>query len=419
MFERAQLNLFKSDKMVGVLSLTGKSKERSDKSFMSPGMNAIIQDGSFQSIYTIPELMDQYEYTLLSLTSCTDVLTAISNLPKKRKTRVIVGGAGCINVNALKDQVDIINYGRCDGLIDAIIDGYRDDSAIDVRDIGQTHKVRQATKLYDVEKSIGCKYNCKFCQYTHVRELHGDTYHPGLDLGKYEDNFIDFEITGSDRYTSAFDGLSQATRYAVGKPISDDLIIDKLSDIIARNYSRPVIIKIFNIVGYPWETAESVMDDLAAMREMFRKIDMNTAGCKGRVFIMMMFTPFSPEPLTPMALTPANVSVYWRDVLEQFGRQLYKSHRIEVMVLPHLNSPLTLLKRVCVNRGASYDELQALIKEKRPKELSWPEYMQEIVDKHDLGRYVGWQDQDVNLTTYKPIKYITKDKTGRWPWVSV
>lgn len=413
MFSCQQLNLMKSSNHVGVLSLTGKADKRQDQSFISGGMNAIIQDGNFQAIYTTPATMDQYEYTLLSLTSCTDILTAVNKLPQSRKTKIIVGGSGCINIAAIKDLVDIVNYGRCDGLINDIIDGYRDNSTIDTVNVSNgVHIVRQATKLYDTEVSIGCKYNCKFCQYTNVRRLQGNNYHHGRTLHTYEDNFIDFRITGPGRYTTAFDGISQNTRYLVGKPISDELIIEKLSNIIASNYNKTTTIKIFNIVGYPWETPESIADDLGRLQDIFHKIDRNTQGNNGRIFAMMMFTPFSPEPLTPMALMPANVLVNWREVLDKFGRGLYKSDRIEVMVLPQVNSPLTLLKRVLVNRGASYETLRTINSAAKPKELSWNDYMPWIIDKYNLDQYIGWQERDINLATYKKIHYITRQKVA-------
>jgi hypothetical protein len=194
----------------------------------------------------------------------------------------------------------------------------------------------------------------------------------------------------------------------VGKPISDELIIEKLSNIIASNYNKTTTIKIFNIIGYPWETPESIADDLGRLQDIFHKIDRNTQGNNGRIFAMMMFTPFSPEPLTPMALMPANVLVNWREVLDKFGRGLYKSDRIEVMVLPQVNSPLTLLKRVLVNRGASYETLRTINSAAKPKELSWNDYMPWIIDKYNLDQYIGWQERDINLATYKKIHYITR-----------
>jgi len=367
-----QLNLFKNNsKKIGLLNFDNKKTiKRNRNSSEFNGMKAIKEDSKHDFFNCNFLDYDDYDYVLVSITSPDDYYNLIrTGTNKRRHAKIIIGGSGLINTKSILPYFDIANIGRCDGLIDDIIDGYIDNSIIDSKLFNDStiFNVRQATKKYYFEETIGCKYKCKFCQYTHVRKLCGETYSHGDDLRTYEDNFIDFKCHGPGRYTTAFDGLSESTRMKVSKPIKDELIIDKLQKIILSNFDKTVTIKAFQIIGYPWETIESVINDLQNLKELFKKAD---PGKGGRVFMMLLFTPFSPEPLTPMELCKANTYIKWMDILEMVGRQLYVSDHLEVMVLPQVYSPLMLLKWVCVNKNVDNNILMQLDKEKKNNEMS-------------------------------------------------
>jgi len=82
---------------------------------------------------------------------------------------------------------------------------------------------------------------------------------------------------------------------------------------------------------------------------------------------MMMFTvtPFSPEPLTPMEDDPADITTPWRDILLHDDlRCVFDSPHLNAFTLPQIPGPLTLYKRVAVNRGATVDQLRGIAEAK-------------------------------------------------------
>jgi len=87
------------------------------------------------------------------------------------------------------------------------------------------------------------------------------------------------------------DGLSEATRRRVGKPITNDMIVEYFKMLIARGNVR---YKMFFMFGYPWEQL-SDFDDFATLMERLRRIEL-----KKSISVRIKWTPFIPQPCTPL-----------------------------------------------------------------------------------------------------------------------
>ena len=226
--------------------------------------------------------------------------------------------------------------------------------------------IRQPDALLPFESMVGCRNKCYFCHYSWTRKYIGTGNYDPVNAPFPEDDWRGLNVENSGRYLTAWDGLSESTRFKVNKKISDDDIRIKIRSWYDFHREAAVNLKIYNIVGYPWETKTSIGDDLYKIKSIFKECDLRKGGAGNRVFIMMMFTPFSPEPFTPMELLRPNVDIIWRDYFEERGRQVYKGVDVECFILPQINSSFTLAKRVMINRCQLQDRryIQNVLKKK-------------------------------------------------------
>ena len=307
-----------------------------------------------------------YDYACFSLTSVVEIENILHDVEHygldKGNCKIVLGGMGCLNIWPLYDIADIAVFGRGEGQINDIIDGARLPNVWrkdDDPDLESEYSIRQAERLLPGEAGVGCPNKCAYCQYTHVRRWLPSADHgyraASLDVSTggnnvYEDdwNRIHFK---PGRNQTAWDGWSDATRRRVHKPVTDEIIIRKLRALREVNYPKTCNLKIYQIVGYPWETPNTLRQDLTATAELLREAD---GPMGGRIFIMFSITPFSPEPYTPLA--NERVSFYdWREVINTWQspsgrtRQVYKGDRIEAMILPQIPGIHTLQRRIALN----------------------------------------------------------------------
>jgi hypothetical protein len=168
--------------------------------------------------------------------------------------------------------------------------------------------------------------------------------------------------------TTALDGWSETTRRRVRKPVSDRQIIETLTGIL-REISGIMRLKVFQIVGYPWETAESLQDDLDSMKDVLSRVS-PPKSAKSRIMMMVTVTPFSPEPLTHMQNEPANITDNWRGILlNDKNRCLFNSDHLNAFILPQIPGPLLLSKRVAVNRCADSNLLRKIHRTKSVEDV--------------------------------------------------
>ena len=318
------------------------------------GFDAIIKEVSVYrdiDIVSTAEARD-YKTLLWGIPSPVEIeRMELSHYSKPTGQIIIAGGMCALNPWAAYDMIDVMVFGRAEGQIIAILDG------LDVDNIWRkskdpmvegSYKIRQARELLKGETQIGCRYKCKFCQYTWIRQQ--QVLSKGYDANMAstpEDHWRDLVVDSPGRYTTAWDGLSEQTRRIVGKRISDKSIISKLRAMQKLNLSAAIVLKIYMIVGYPWETEKTVLRDIYELRQLLSAADL---GKGGRVVIMFLITPFSPEPFTPMQSVAAS-TINWREVINRGGRALYWAENLEAFILPQIAGPETLKRRVGINRA--------------------------------------------------------------------
>lgn len=349
---------------VGVLNLYKfndryNTKDTPANKMLNIGLNAIIKELDEPFEYCDIKNINDYAFILISLTSVMDIENLIYTFekfgPKDRKAKVIVGGFGVCNIRLIIPYIDIACFGRGEGQINDIIAGKRFNNVWRKEDdplLQNKYEVRQTQYLVKGEYGVGCRNNCKYCQYTNVRlPINKDSkYNPGKFISSIESDWKALDVYKAGRYTSAWDGWSEDTRRRVCKPITDQMIINKLIDIGNRNITGGINIKIFQIVGYPWETKESVMNDINNWNSIFQYIDNNI---KNRLVLSFLNTPFGPEPLTPMQYEPANINISWQNVLTK--NTLFAGEHLMANIIPTISGAFTLLKRIFIHRSEVND----------------------------------------------------------------
>jgi len=382
--------------LLDVVTDRGSTADRSFDDMLYIGLHVVLDDLAEPYGFCSSATIKDYEYVLVSLTSPMDVENLINTLEglDKGHAQIVVGGNGCINIRSYADLVDIAVFGRAEGQINDILAGVDFPNVWRrTRDpeISGAYEIRQVAEPTKSETSIGCPNKCFFCQYTWVRKATSGRYHHGGDLRIDEDDFKSLAVTKAGRYTTAFDGCSERTRYAVGKPwvkVSD--IEAKIANIYdCETILKAVNIKIFNIVGYPWETPQTWRADMDAEGAMWGMID--RAGGKRRVVLMYYFTPFSPEPLTPMQYSRSQPRINWHAEIGH-GKcvPIWNGVDINAFTLPQINSGFSLLKRVLINRCREQDRngARSIFRNKKIRTMSASLVVKAIFDSNVIDNRI-------------------------------
>lgn len=87
------------------------------------------------------------------------------------------------------------------------------------------------------------------------------------------------------------DGLTEATRKRVRKPIKDEHVVNYFRYMCERGHRN---FKVFMVVGYPWETVAD-FDEWERMMAAVLSIDVPK-----NTHLRVKFTPFIPQPVTPL-----------------------------------------------------------------------------------------------------------------------
>jgi len=294
-----------------------------------------------------------FDVALLSLTSLQEIesyIVAIKRLPAFRLSncKVIAGGFGCINITSIYDYIDVAVFGRCDHQINQVIAGNQFSNVWRKEDDSHLQKKYTIGNFVEPKSrletgNIGCRMNCAYCQYTHVRLPDQKPYVP--KRGASETDLWASNFTRPGVYTTAIDGLTEETRMKVSKPITDEFFWEKMQEVYSPyNKDKHITIQLYNIIGYPWETEKSVIDDMTNLVERFKKLDKRTG--KHTIKIVFKNTPFEPMPLTPMESVKCNWDIDFRKILK-IG---YKGIDLTIKQWPFLRSPETRKRGIIINR---------------------------------------------------------------------
>lgn len=365
---------------IGVLRLQkiadrrlGKKSNRLESNF---GMKAILSELNEPYEACYPETINNYRFVLISLTSVMDVENLIyafeKYCPEKVTAKVIIGGFGVINIKLIVSYIDVAVFGRAEGQINDIINGFsfkniwRKEHDPEVK---KQYEIRQPKYLLEGENSIGCRNRCSYCQYAHIRKPIGKAvkYNPGKGINTPETDWNGLIVDRPGKYITAWDGWSEETRCRVNKPVMDYNIITKLVEIgNNKEINGPVSLKIYQIVGYPWETEDSVLDDIDNVGTILSDIDKQITN---NITLAFFITPFSPEPMTPMQYDSASIHINWRDLLA--GMRVYDGKHIKAFIITAIGGPFTLFKRVWINRAETNDleAFKAVVYDSRLKRM--------------------------------------------------
>jgi hypothetical protein len=360
--ERKQLGLFrnKTKRKIAVLDI-GTKKTRAS-TFTKYGLDAVLEELNINVDTTTVDNMHNFDTVLFSSTSPADTMLLSIALRGRKADNLIVGGQGAYAIRGLAGTGCKVFFGRAEGIVEKIVHGqYNGESMVDLskdKGLKNSYTIRKAQKLLNGEVSVGCRLKCKFCQYSHTRNFIGASDYNATSSGHnvVEDTWRSF-VPQTGRVTTALDGWSEETRKKIGKiGSSNDQIVSKLNMCIEQVVGI-MTLKVFQIVGYPWETLATVESDIDQMTELLSTV--RSTG-PGRVVIMFINTPFSPEPLTPMEKDPISL-VDWRTKLTgNRCRPMLKKKHIEAFILPQTPGLFTTLCRVAVNRGCTPEQLYRL-----------------------------------------------------------
>lgn len=329
----------------------------------------IVEKFEIEVPYVDYTRVNEFDIVLYSVHSVEDfynlVHTVKTKLKPHRPNIWIGGGAGVANLELLVAYFDYIVIGRAERLIIDLLAAIQFNKILESPSVVITseyhsdnvYKIQYADRLYDKsimnrkETMYGCKYNCFYCRYRYSslppnkRELDNKTTMPGN-----EETFWELEIKDGSSYTTSLDGFTEATRYRVNKPISNQRIIDKL--VAVPQLKTSVNLKVYFIAGYPFETEVNISEFI----DTIRKAD--EIGVKNKTIIRVHVTPFSAEPGTPMQWEMMNTSINIRNIFKDFQVRegvLFEGSKIMVVMPNLISSEFTLLKRAILNRGFAAD----------------------------------------------------------------
>lgn len=378
------------------------------------------------------EKINNYEIILVSLHSVEDIYAAIYTLTKKVKGEIkpiiIAGGAAICNIEPLVKYFDFIVIGRGESLIIPLLNSIKKKKSFSHPSVvnknehyhDKIYQINYAEKLFPdtingvKETMYGCKYNCSYCRYRYsalppnLRNEDKKTTMPGN-----EETFWDLEIKDGKFHTTSLDGLTQQIRYAVSKPITNKMVIEKIAAF--SKVTKKINLKIYFVIGYPGNGSfdlSEIKQTLLAASELTGKCD---------VFIKLHFTPFSAEPQTPMQWEAMNIHRDYRNELELMratSPYLIEKENFRVILLRTTNKPLTLLKRAIYNRAFYEDtnilEYLACHTEQITHNSNQDEKLILLIRKYNIKRFVeqkeiGEKIASSNVISWKDNSQVIKE----------
>lgn len=333
------------------------------------GLKSIISQidlSQFSIGYANISNYNEYDYLLYSVNDYSDYLILIRDFYKKNiKPKVILGGADMMNPKLIRDIADIIVFGRGEDQVNDILNGIYDNN-IWVRDndyeLKNKYKIRQPVKLLKVggqqENNVGCQYKCKFCQYGNKFPLFikRNGYSSGMSdhTGNREVMFRDVVWKNAkSKLTTSIDGSTEHTRKMVGKPLKNDEIIYVIKGAYELDYKHPLVLNIYNIIGFPWETQQD-----AELTEILSWIkDSDNINDRNIIWLLFKFQHFIPMPYTPLRLEALNKINYREIVMAKYGDTIYKGKNIHAKIHYAFPSPIYAAKRTIINRADEIDDL--------------------------------------------------------------
>lgn len=310
-----------------------------------PGMSVIkdvLERSGIHVGYCSPADVHEQDIVLFSLTANCDWWPFIKERIKWKsgKYKVIIGGAGILNIRPFLEYADFFVFGRAETFISEMVKEvyatgkYEHPAVASQIDFSPSkrYEIWQAEKAYpyeiDLEDeqrwqefAVGCQNKCLFCGYTwHRKNLelkHEEQKRPSnFYRGSSETTMMDLVARDPLHWkdygasmTTSIDGFSERLRKMVNKPITREIFktfLAKLS--LVPNPGR---IRVYNLVGLPTETKK----DWDEFREDLNEVDSQLP--EGPQWgIELQCTPFKSFPTTPAA--------HWKMSYENYRGEMGK-----------------------------------------------------------------------------------------------
>jgi len=312
---------FKSRSFAGLL-MVGDALERAGYHIDYAGQNTV----------------DQYDLILVSITSDCDWWAYIKERLQwpKGNYKIIVGGAGVLNVRPFLPFTDIFMLGRGEELILPLVRNIENNTVFenpsviysDQFDPDSNYMIAQSDnypfsfkigrdKDY-TETEQGCPNKCFFCGYTWQRRhtTSNFVYRDGLiDLSDKYFTMMDIIKNKPDINkirTTAMDGFSERLRYMVNKKISNGNL-DCFFKMVG-NSEKAHQIKLYNLANYPTETQE----DWLEFKTILSNADDTNPKRDKQFGLILHTTPFRSMPATPAACW----SMQYKNIRGQVSKRL-------------------------------------------------------------------------------------------------
>lgn len=420
---------------IGILINSNNIKDRNnDKNFFDGkayyGFRYIISEIDKKHIveYCSNININNYDFILYSITSWYDYLNLINILKDiEIKTKIIIGGAGFLNVYPLYDYIWAGVFGRGEGIINKIFNKekldnvwYKEDDLLlenkyKIGKLKEFINIEPAKYLKDKNKgnnygslnevSFGCKKRCFFCQYSwkHDYTSKNNQYTSGYAIN--EDFFLNLDWSVECRYkVSAFDGMSEKTRFIINKPLKDKDIINKFKERNLIKNNKSIQLKLYNIYGYPFEKTN---DLYLEFDNLIREVD-NIL--EEKICILLNNTHFVPMPMTPMEGESVNL-----DNLKEINYS-FEGKNIKVIKPNTGTSYISSAEQTVINRCniTNYKNIKILLMSKYQSLYPFEKikvikkYFGNILEKQKDGNIIKYIDY--NIDKYKQEYYKRKEQ---------
>ena len=357
------------------------------------GLSVIVdslQRAGYDIEYAGIATVHTYDWVLVSITSDCDWWSFIAERVQWRKGdyKVVIGGAGVLNIRPFLPYADYFSLGRGEVTVPALIGGsILDDSIIESATFSpdKIYHIRQEP-CYDKdvilsndhvyrERSQGCPHKCLFCGYTWQRKYCGTgDFEVGSGLWSGEEvvrerAILDMYDSGNYDFShlriTSIDGFSERLRRSVNKPITRDMVQKFLR--AAAAHQPPHQLKLYNLLGLPGETDEDWFEFLEDIQ-----IADSLPAAEKQWLIVVHSTPFRPMPATPLACAPASYrnyrgevarvmshgkasnSVFYRgarlSALEGMGTDSLATHALSMICHRGVEADIDNVRKVAINR---------------------------------------------------------------------
>lgn len=165
------------------------------------------------------------------------------------------------------------------------------------------------------------------------------------------DNVKDIEIKHKKNFLFRFgvDGLSERLRTLVNKKTENKAIINTISQMAHKGF---VMFKFFFIFSYPFEIEDDYQEFLMLMNEIKKEM----ADLERPIFLRLKFTPFIPNPLTPMQYFKPFYNVETKQKIDLFfNREKYSSRSNIVFINDGILEPFSYYTQTLLARGRTID----------------------------------------------------------------